>query len=209
LDTVDPGTSNLPPNVRTLVTCIKNAQPGDTAAIGACRDSFTATTNASSPASTSSQAIPDTASMPQNIRVLVTCLRNAGKDTPALASCYEAFRATLPAQSNSAVNPTAATSSLSADSQTRIAALQAQVQQLVQRLEQLRASQGAGAPQTGASPRLGHLLKHLSFGSREALKNWQSSHGLVTEGDPATTGWGRVGPKTLAEINRFIDRLVR
>lgn len=39
--------------------------------------------------------------------------------------------------------------------------------------------------------------------TRDALRRWQANNGIVSEGDAATTGWGRFGPRTRAFIARW------
>ncbi len=36
--------------------------------------------------------------------------------------------------------------------------------------------------------------------TENAVKDWQSRHGIVSSGNPATTGWGAVGPRTAAAM---------
>jgi len=41
--------------------------------------------------------------------------------------------------------------------------------------------------------------------TQAALQEYQKSQGIVSEGDPTTTGFGRFGPKTMASINETIQ----
>lgn len=116
----------------------------------------------------------------------------------------------------------------SADVQEKIAALQAQVQHLLQMVAQLKGeSVPAGqcldlknnfgpndtdSTTGGEVTRLqqflisqGHMRTGLSFGyfgpaTTKALQQWQAQHGIVSNGSPQTTGWGRLGPKTAAAM---------
>ncbi|MDP2593659.1 MAG: peptidoglycan-binding protein [bacterium] len=42
--------------------------------------------------------------------------------------------------------------------------------------------------------------------TKAAVERFQTAQGIVSQGTPATTGYGRVGPKTLAAINALLVR---
>ena len=62
----------------------------------------------------------------------------------------------------------------------------------------LVASSGEGAP--------GAETDYFGPLTQAALKKFQASQGIVSSGDPLTTGYGRVGPKTLARISELLQK---
>lgn len=42
--------------------------------------------------------------------------------------------------------------------------------------------------------------------TKAAVQRFQTAQGIVSQGTPATTGYGRVGPRTLASINSYLAR---
>ncbi len=51
----------------------------------------------------------------------------------------------------------------------------------------------------------GSVTGHFGPMTEEAVQRWQSSHGIVATGTPATTGFGVVGPRTLREMDREME----
>lgn len=39
----------------------------------------------------------------------------------------------------------------------------------------------------------------------EAVKRWQEAHGIVSSGDPASTGFGHIGPRTRGEMDKEME----
>lgn len=39
----------------------------------------------------------------------------------------------------------------------------------------------------------------------EAVKRWQEAHGIVSSGDPASTGFGYIGPRTRGEMDKEME----
>lgn len=56
-------------------------------------------------------------------------------------------------------------------------------------------TQGAGAP--------GAETDYFGDLTQSALQKFQAAQGIVTSGDPTSTGYGRLGPKTLEAINKY------
>lgn len=58
------------------------------------------------------------------------------------------------------------------------------------------ASSGPGSP--------GNETSYFGPATQAALQKYQVAQGIVTSGDPTSTGYGRVGPQTLSSIQSFV-----
>ena len=54
----------------------------------------------------------------------------------------------------------------------------------------------------------GLVTGYYGTSTAEAVQKFQTNQGIVTEGTPETTGYGRVGPKTMARLNTFMTPTV-
>jgi hypothetical protein len=70
----------------------------------------------------------------------------------------------------------------------------------VRALQQILNNNGFVITQTGPGS-LGNETNYFGSMTREALRRFQCAKGIVCNGDEATTGYGRVGPKTRSILN--------
>lgn len=59
-----------------------------------------------------------------------------------------------------------------------------------------------------ANPELypeGLITGYFGLLTQAAVKRFQAAQGIVSSGSPATTGYGRVGPLTMARLNQLMD----
>ena len=73
----------------------------------------------------------------------------------------------------------------------------------VKKLQQFLNRAGFSVAAAGQPGSAGFETNFFGPATQAALKKFQASQGIETEGDAKTTGFGRVGPKTLAKLNEL------
>ena len=71
----------------------------------------------------------------------------------------------------------------------------------VRLLQQFLNSQGYAVAAQGQPGSPGNETDYFGPSTMKALQRYQATNGIINYGDPSTTGYGRVGPSTLAKIN--------
>ena len=73
----------------------------------------------------------------------------------------------------------------------------------VKELQKFLNKMGYAVAAPGAAGSAGYETEYFGPATQAALKKFQAAQGIVSTGDPLTTGYGRVGPLTLAKIKEL------
>ena len=71
----------------------------------------------------------------------------------------------------------------------------------VKRLQQFLNASGFTVAKEGEAGSVGNETDFFGPATQKALQEYQKSQGIVSKGDPTTTGFGRLGPQTLQAVN--------
>jgi len=74
----------------------------------------------------------------------------------------------------------------------------------VKRLQQFLNQSGYIVAKEGAGS-IGNETEYFGPATQKALQEYQKAQGIVSKGDPQSTGYGRLGPQTLKSVNSFIS----
>lgn len=75
----------------------------------------------------------------------------------------------------------------------------------VRELQKFLNSQGFAVATTGAGS-AGNETDYFGALTQSALQKFQAAKGIVSTGDAATTGYGRLGPQTLTAIQKLLGQ---
>jgi hypothetical protein len=73
----------------------------------------------------------------------------------------------------------------------------------VKSLQQFLNKQGFAVAQPGQPGSAGFETEYFGPATQKALQQFQAAQGIVSTGDPLSTGYGRVGPATLKKLNEL------
>ena len=76
----------------------------------------------------------------------------------------------------------------------------------VQALQQFLNANGSPVAGTGQPGSTGMETQNFGQATLAALQKWQAANGIVSSGDPTSTGYGNFGPKTMAAVNAVISQ---